>query len=184
MVITCCYRPPSGAIKGLNSFSENIFKKANTENKLCFVAGDFNLNCLDYNKNLEIRTFYNGIFAHGCIPLITKPTSVTSKIDTLFDNIFANFIFDTWLKLKKRIIKSDVSDHFPVFLSLCSPSKIHKEYQKITIHKRVIHDTNLMAFKTDLRNVNWNSINHSPETNSKYETFFKILSELYQKTLP
>ena len=77
-----------------------------------------------------------------------------------------------------------MSDHFPVFVSLCSPSKIHKEYQKITIHKRVIHDTNLMAFKTDLRNVNWNSINHSPETNSKYETFFKILSELYQKTLP
>ena len=95
MIITCCYRPPSRAIKGLNSFSENIFKKANTENKLCFVAGDFNLNCLDYNKNLEIRTFYNRIFAHGCIPLMMKPTRVTSKIDTLFDNIFANFIFDT-----------------------------------------------------------------------------------------
>ena len=59
--------------------------------------------------------------------------------------------------------------------------KIHKEHQKITIHKRVIHDTNLTAFKTDLCNVNWNSINHFPETNSKYETFFKISSELYEK---
>ena len=184
MIITLCYRPPSGAIKGLNSFLENVFKKANTENKLCFVAGDFNLNCLDYNKNLEIRTFYNRIFAHGCIPLITKPTRVTSKTVSLIDNIFTNFIFDTSLKLKKGIIKSDVSDHFPVFVSLCSPSKIHKEHQKITIHKRVIHDTNLMAFKTDLRNVNWNSINHSPETNSKYETFFKIFSELYEKHFP
>ena len=169
MIITCCYRPLSGAIRGL----ENVFKKANTENKLCFVAGDFNLNCLDYNKNLEIRTFYNRIFAHGCIPLITKPTRVTSKTVSLIDNIFTNFIFDTSLKLKKGIIKSDVSDHFPVFVSLCSPSKIYKEYPKITIHKRVIHDTNLMAFKTDLRNVNWNSINHSTETNSKYETFLK-----------
>ena len=46
-----------------------------------------------------------------------------------------------------------------------------------------MHKTNLVAFKTDLRNVNWNSINHSPETNSKYETFFKIFSELYKKTL-
>ena len=53
-IITLCYRTPSGAIKGLNSFLENVFKKANTENKLCFVAGNFNLNCLDYNKNLEI----------------------------------------------------------------------------------------------------------------------------------
>ena len=68
MIITCCYRSPSGAIKGLNSFLENVFKNANTENKLCFVAGDFNLKCLDYNKNLAIQTFYNRIFAQGCIP--------------------------------------------------------------------------------------------------------------------
>ena len=184
MIITPCYRLLSGANKRLNSFLENVFKKANTKNKLCFVAGDFNLNCLDYNKNLEIRTFYNRIFAHGCIPLITKPTRVTSKTVSLIDNIFTNFIFDTLLKLKKGIIKSDASNHFPVFVFLCSPSKIQKKHQKITINKRVIHDTNLMVFKTDLRNVNWNSINHSRETNSKYETIFKIFSELYEKNFP
>ena len=159
MIITLCCRPPSGAIKGLNSFLENVFKQDNTENKLCFVPRNFNLNCSDYNKNLEIRTFYNRIFAHGCIPLIMKPTRVTSKTVSLIDNIFTNFIFDTSLKLKKGIIKNDVSDHFPVIVSLCSASKIHKEHQKITIHERVIHervihDTNLMAFQTDLRNVN------------------------------
>ena len=44
LLITFCYRPPSGAI---NSFLEDLLKKANTENKLCFVVGDFNLNCLD-----------------------------------------------------------------------------------------------------------------------------------------
>ena len=92
-----------------------------------------------------------------------------------------NFIFDTSLKLRKGIIKSYMSDHFPVLVSLCSPTKIHKEYQKITIHKKAIHDTNLMAFKKDLRSAIWNSINHSPETNSKYETFLKIFSELYEK---
>ena len=56
LIITLCYRPPSGAIKGLNSFLENVFKKANTENKLCF--GDFSLNCLDYNKNLVPLTSF------------------------------------------------------------------------------------------------------------------------------
>ena len=116
--------------------------------------------------------------------MITKPTRVTSKTVSLIDNIFTNVIFDTSWKLKKGIIKSDMSDHFPLFVSPCSPSKIHKEHQKITTHKRVIHGTNLMAFKTDLCNVNWNSINHSPETNSKYETFFKIFSELYEKHFP
>ena len=104
--------------------------------------------------------------------MITRPTRVTSKTVSVIDNIFANFVFDTSLKLKKGIIKSDVSDHSPVSVSLSFRSKIHKENQKITIHKRVMHGTNLIAFKTDLHNVNWNSINHSPETNSKNETFF------------
>ena len=64
--------------------------------KINFVAGYFNLNCLDYNKNFEIWTFYNRIFAQGCIPLITKPTSVTSKTVSLVDiftkNLFWHFI--------------------------------------------------------------------------------------------
>ena len=63
--------------------------------------------------------------------------------------MYSQIIFDISLKLRKGIIKSDMSDHFPEFVSLRSPSKIHKEHQKVTIHKRVIHETNLMAFKTD-----------------------------------
>ena len=65
VIITLCYRPPGGAIKGLNRCLENVFKKVNAKNKLCFVAGDFSLNCLGYNKNLEIRTFYNRVFVYG-----------------------------------------------------------------------------------------------------------------------
>ena len=77
-----------------------------------------------------------------------------------------------------------MSDHFPVFVSLNFPSKIHQENEKITIHKTVMHDTKLMAFKTNLFKVNGNSKNHSPETNSKYETFFEVFSELYEKHFP
>ena len=77
-----------------------------------------------------------------------------------------------------------MSERFPVFVSLNSSSKIYKENQKTTIHERVMHDTKLTAFKKDLHNVNWNSINHSPEANSKYEPFFKIFSELYEKHFP
>ena len=74
-----------------------------------------------------------------------------------------------------------------IFLYLF-PYVLHQKFtnniKRLPRHKRVIHDTNLMAFKTYLRNVNWNSINHSPETNPKYDTFFKILCELYKKHFP
>lgn len=119
------------------------------------------------NKNLEIWTN----FAHGCAPLLMRITRVTWKTISLFDNISTNFIFDTSIKLNKRIIKSYVSEHFFYFFSKFF-TNIHKENQKIIFHKSVMHDTNLTAFKRDLHNVNWNSINNFTEKNSSYKTFF------------
>ena len=37
LLITCCYRTACGAIKGINSFLENVFKKANTENEFVLL---------------------------------------------------------------------------------------------------------------------------------------------------
>ena len=39
-----------------------------------------------------------------------------------------------------------------------------------------MHGADLMAFKADLYNVNWNSINHYPETISKHKTLKYSLS--------
>ena len=103
MLITCRYRPPISAIKGLYSYLENVFKKANTKNKLYFVADDnFDLNCLDYNENLENWTLYNLIFPHGYIPLITRPPRVTSKMVYLIDNILKRFYFWLHIGIQKR----------------------------------------------------------------------------------
>ena len=45
LLITCSYRPPSGANKEFINYLENVFKSTNAENKLYFVVTDFNLNC-------------------------------------------------------------------------------------------------------------------------------------------
>ena len=37
VLITCCYRPSCGVIRGLNRYLQNVFKKVNTENKFYFV---------------------------------------------------------------------------------------------------------------------------------------------------
>ena len=74
-----------------------------------------------------------------------------------------------------------MSDHFPDH-SLTSSSKIHKENKKFTIHKRVIRNTNLTAFKSDLCNVNWNSVNHLPERKSTWNIFYSL--NQIKNTLP
>lgn len=55
LLITCSYRPPNGANKEFINYLENVFKSTNAENKLYFVATDFNLNCFAW-----LHSFDNG----------------------------------------------------------------------------------------------------------------------------
>ena len=45
---------------------------------------------------------------------MNKPARVCKNCATVIDNIFTNCIFDN--NLKKGIIRSDISDHFQLFL--------------------------------------------------------------------
>ena len=66
--------------------------------------------------------------------LINKPTQVAKTSATKIDNVITTNIFDE--SLKKGIIKSDLSDHLPIFFSIStskqpqdsSPLKPKKTY--------------------------------------------------------
>ena len=98
------------------SYLASIFQGVENEKKKIFINGDFNLNCLNYNEDSNIRHFYHKVFELGFIPLIDKPTRVCKNNETIIDNILTNCVFDN--TLKKAIIKSDISDHFPVIFTI------------------------------------------------------------------
>ena len=77
------------------------------------MAGDFNMNLLDFEQNKKVQNFLNIMFGHSMMPVINKPTRVTKNTATAIDNIFINSVTTT--KFKTGIIKSDISDHFPIF---------------------------------------------------------------------
>ena len=52
-------RPPNGQIQPFEAFLNNIFSKIKTSNKLFHIAGDFNLNLLDYDANTKVQSFLN-----------------------------------------------------------------------------------------------------------------------------
>ena len=132
-----CQSPSSSLCTVFDSISSNIdevlidvFKKVNTENKLCFVVGDFNLKLWRLKRKFRNSNDLQSNFGTW-LHLITRPTRVTSKAVSLIDNIFTNFAFDTSLKLKKGIIENDVSDHFPVFFSLILHQKFMKKMKRL-----------------------------------------------------
>ena len=74
------------------------------------------MNCLKYHKTAKTKHFCNNIFEKGVIPIIYRPTRISEHSASLTDNILTTDISNN--ALKKGIIKSDVSDHFPICFSI------------------------------------------------------------------
>ena len=74
------------------------------------MAGDFNMNLLDFKQNKKVQNFLNIMFDHSMMSVINKPTRVTKNTATAIDHIFINSVTTT--KFKTGIIKSDILEKF------------------------------------------------------------------------
>ena len=120
--LSCCYRPPNGGSENLSTFLQNnIIEKSVSGKKISHMIGGFNINCLKYHENTKTKYIYDNIFEKGAIPIINRHTRISEHSASLIDNILTTDIFNH--SLKKGIIKSGVSDHFPIFF----PIRLTKE---------------------------------------------------------
>ena len=58
--------------------------------------------------------YINSILSHGAIPLIIKPTRISNNSSTIIDHIITN---DSKHQLQSFIVKSDLTDHNPIFIN-------------------------------------------------------------------
>ena len=124
-------------MENLTAYLASIFQGVQNENKKIFIIGDFNLNCLNHNEDSNIRQFYHKMFELGFIPLIKNSP-------TIIDNILVNCVFDNIFK--KAIIKSDISDHFPIIFTI-QTGKNNSKSQNFNYNKREFNEENKTAFK-------------------------------------
>ena len=108
------------------------------------MAGDFNMNLLDFEQNKKVQNFFNIMFGHSMMLIINKPTRITKNTATAIDYIFINSVTTT--KFKTVIIKSDISDHFPIFF--VADSNVHlKETNERFIFRHNLSDISVEKFK-------------------------------------
>ena len=74
--------------------------------------GDFNLDLLHYDQHAFTQEFMDSLFSCMFIPLINRPTRLTSHSATLIDNIFTNYPSQN---TANGIILNGMSDHLPIF---------------------------------------------------------------------
>ena len=105
-------RPPEGDLKVCENYFQSILSNNSIRNKSVILAGDFNINVLDFEQNKKVQNFINLMFQFGLVPTINKPTRVTNKTISAVDHIITNSIYNN--EFKTGIVKTDISDHFPI----------------------------------------------------------------------
>ena len=102
------YRPPNGVTKISDQFCKNLFSKNSKNLKNMILAGDININALDYEQNKKVQSFFNFMYRCNMIPIINKPTRVGKNSATAIDHMIANCIVDC--QCKTAILKTDITD--------------------------------------------------------------------------
>ena len=134
IIVNTTYRQPAGNVKVFEDALKKILVPRNYNNKPIYITGDFNLNLLDYKSSSKVKSYLNILFSHNFIPIINKPTRISKNNATLIDHILTNsFMKENDLT---GIIKTDLSDHFPVFL--LTETVINKTQKSHFVFKRDI----------------------------------------------
>ena len=181
-VVGVIYRPPNTPI---NRFCDTFFpilEKISTENRPCYIMGDFNINLLNDTKD-GTHVFMNKLFLNGFYPHIDRPTRVTERSATLIDNIFTN-VYDA--DMTSGVWIADIADHLPIYVTLppgintapCSGNN-HR-----FISKRLYTSEKMENFKNQINECDWDQILADGNTNDKYSKFIVKITELHDENFP
>ena len=85
------------------------------------------------------------MYRYNMIPTINKPTRIEKNSATAIDHIIANCIADC--QFKTAILKTDVTDHFPIAMALRIDEPVHQNQKVQYAHKRNYDEKANESFK-------------------------------------
>ena len=154
MVVRCIYRHPCMQHSKFNDkYLKSLSEKSISENKEAILLGDFNIDLLKYDSNKNVSDFLDIIYSTNLVPNITSPTRLTSRSQTLIDNIFTSIINDDCIAGN---LISPISDHHTQFLIILIYTITRNS--KKDLCKRNFKHFSSKKFITDLEKVNWDNV--------------------------
>ena len=177
VIIAELYRVPGTDIDVFFDQYEEIVRKLQEKNLPVIIGTDQNLDFLKINVHNKTNQFFDMNLDAGFVPMITRPTRITSTSATLIDNIYCSNLSH----VKSAIILSGISDHLPCCL-LFGMSKKYKK-RPLVIESRKITDEKLLKMNNELSETDW-SILENFDTNQAYRYFIDNLTKVIDMHAP
>ena len=127
------YTPPSGDMTVFEKFCKNLFSTNHKTSENIIFAGDLNINVLDYESNKGVQHFLSRMLQYNMIPTINKPIRVTRNTATAIDHIITNTAI-SGSQCRSRIIKTDISNYFPIVFAFNKKKVTQKERHNFFIN--------------------------------------------------
>ncbi|MEE8341005.1 MAG: reverse transcriptase family protein, partial [Candidatus Neomarinimicrobiota bacterium] len=183
------YQSATNSLKTFIKEFKNGLNSVSKTNANILVAGDFNIDLLKVNTDVNSCTHFDALMSLGFLPSITLPTRFSPQHGTssLIDNIFIRTP-DLTTKFSAGVYTSKISDHFACFISIAlleSKQRLSNTPPKFVT---LISDKpeNYEKFKHNIINSNiMTKFDSSPSTlNKNYETFENIVDESKADAFP
>ena len=159
-VVSLCRHPCMQNSEFNDEYLKPLSEKLISENKEVILLGDFNIDLLKCDSNKNVSDFLDIIYSTNLVPNITSPTRLTSRSQTLTDNIFSSIINDDCIAGN---LISPISDHHTQFLII--PNYTIPQNSKKHLYKWNFKHYSSKKFITDLEKVNWDNILNVSESN-------------------
>lgn len=172
--IITCYRSPSVPdnlfLNDLENYLSNIPKKESID----IFLGDINIDIL--NQTSAISNNYISILSFfGFKSYINSYTRVTTESSTCIDHIFLRRNVTISPLINSLVIDTDVTDHFPIFLSLHYNEPSNNS--NLTEQEVITYcDTN--KFVNLIKNTQWNNVLASNDPKIAYQTFYDTINNI------
>lgn len=177
VIIGCIYRHPSSKLETFHELLNQKLTSINSSGYEAYIAGDININFLNYSSNNLTSDYLDMLFDQGFMPLITKATRVTYHSRTLIDHIYTN---SPEKLINSGICLADISDHLPCFcifaskLSTQNQQKFYRDFSKF----------NNDNFLEDLSNLDFMSFINPTDVNESMCNITESLQNLTNKHAP
>ena len=179
LVVGTIYHPPSSDHNAFLLEIQQLLSNPSLQNKHCILMGDFNINLLKCDDDNFSQDFFDSLLSSSFIPLITRPTRLSSHSCTLIDNIFSNVDKET----ESGVILSDISDHCPIFAKIMSFFNPNSDSSPVKMVRKFTPE-NIERLKVKLNSLNWAEVLVVDDPNISFNKFMYILLNALNECIP
>ena len=176
-ILGVVYRPPNTCVAEFLNSMQEILQVILSERKTAFIMGDFNIHMDNCDSDPLAQSFMDLMNSAMFLPLIDKPTRVTTKTAHTIDNIFSNKLATN---LINGILHCDATDHYPIFTLIPSLTASHNNTQRT----RIFSERNRRLFTAQLEEVNWTVTLASTLVSDATESFLEEFKTKYDECFP